>query len=48
MHQLWNHRINQIEKGVRQGCTLSLYLLNIYTDYVMREVGEAVRLLARH
>ena len=24
----------------RQGCNLSLYLFNIYTDDIMREVGE--------
>ena len=29
----------QIMKGVHQGCTLSLYLFNIYTEYIMRNVG---------
>ena len=26
----------KIGKGVRQGCTLSLCLFNLYTDYIMR------------
>ena len=26
----------QIEKGVRQGCILSSYLLNLYAEYIMR------------
>ena len=25
----------QIEKGVRQGCILSSYLLNLYAEYIM-------------
>ena len=29
----------QIEKGVRQGCTLSLCLFNFYAEYVMRNAG---------
>ena len=29
----------QIGKGVHQGCTLSLYLLNLYTEYIMRNAG---------
>ena len=29
----------QIEKGVRQGCTLSLCLFNLYAEYMMRNAG---------
>jgi len=29
----------QIGKGVRQGCTLSLCLFNVYADYIMRNAG---------
>ena len=29
----------QIGKGVRQGCMLSLYLFNFYTEYIMRNGG---------
>ena len=29
----------QIGKGVHQGCTLSLYLLNLYAEYIMRNAG---------
>ena len=29
----------QIRKGVRQGCTLSLCLFNLYTEYIMRNTG---------
>ena len=29
----------QIGKGVRQGCILSLCLLNLYAEYIMRNTG---------
>ena len=29
----------QIGKGVRQGCILSLYLFNLYLDYIMQNAG---------
>ena len=29
----------QIRKGVRQGCILSLCLFNLYSEYIMRNVG---------
>ena len=29
----------QIEKGVRQGCILSLRLFNLYSEYIMRNTG---------
>ena len=29
----------QIRKGVCQGCILSLYLLNLYAAYIMRNAG---------
>ena len=29
----------QIQKGVRQGCILSLCLFNLYADYIMRNAG---------
>ena len=29
----------QIEKGVRQGCILSLCLFNLYAEYFMRNAG---------
>ena len=29
----------QIEKGVRQGYILSLYLFNLYAEYIMRNAG---------
>ena len=28
----------QIGKGVHQGCILSLYLFNLYAEYIMRKV----------
>ena len=30
---------SQIGKGVRQGCILSLYLLNLYAEYIMKNAG---------
>ena len=29
----------QIGKGVPQGCILSLYLFNLYAEYIMRNAG---------
>ena len=29
----------QIGKGVRQGCILSLYIFNLYAEYIMRNTG---------
>ena len=29
----------QIRKGVHQGCILSLYLFNLYAEYIMRNPG---------
>jgi len=29
----------QIGKGVHQGCILSIYLFNLYTEYIMRNAG---------
>ena len=29
----------QPEKGVRQGCLLSLWLFNLYAEYIMRNTG---------
>ena len=29
----------QVGKGVRQGCTLSLCLFNLYAEYIMRNAG---------
>ena len=31
----------QIEKGVHQGRILSLYLFNLYAEYIMRKAGQA-------
>ena len=30
----------QIGKGVRQGCILSPCLLNLYTEYIMKNAGQ--------
>ena len=29
----------QIGKGFREGCILSLYLFNLYSEYIMKNVG---------
>jgi hypothetical protein len=29
----------EVRKGVRQGCILSPYLFNIYSEYILRRVG---------
>ena len=35
----WNNNLFQIGKGVRQGCILSLCLLESYAEYIMRNAG---------
>ena len=30
----------QVEKGVRKGCAMSLWLLNVYMDHIPREAKE--------
>ena len=32
-------QMNQIRKGVRQGCILSPCLFNLYAEYIMRNIG---------
>ena len=36
----WTTDWVQIVKGVHQGCILSLYLFNLYTEYIMRNAGQ--------
>ena len=36
----WTTDWFQIVKGVHQGCILSLYLFNLYTEYIMRNAGQ--------
>ena len=40
---IWNNRLVQIGKGVRQGCILSPCLFNLHAEYIMRnaELEEA-------
>ena len=35
----WNNGLVPIGKGVHQGCILSLCLVNIYAEYIMRNAG---------
>ena len=36
---IWNNRLVQIGKGVRQGCILSPCLFNLHAQYIMRNAG---------
>ena len=36
---IWNNRLVQIGKGVRQGCILSPCLFNLHAEYIMRNAG---------
>ena len=38
----------QIGKGVRQGCLLSLWFLNLYAEYIMRNAGLEEETLGSH
>lgn len=35
-----------VERGVGQGCTLSSYLFNVFTEFKMRDVDEDVKMNA--
>ena len=44
---------SQIGKGVHQGCILSLCLLNLYAEYIMRnprldEAQDGIKIAGRH
>ena len=36
---IWNNRLVQIGKGVRQGCISSPCLFGLYAEYIMRNAG---------
>ena len=35
----WNNRLVPIEKGIHQGCILSLCLFNLYAEYITQNAG---------